>query len=270
MSGVSKQQLRGASWRRLGAGFYAWRGIAGDPCVLLASIAQRVPPGAAFSGRTAAWIHGLEIDPRPIEITLAAQSCISHVAGVRVRRSDTVSDEVRMVRGLVTTSPVRTFADIARRERLVEAVVMLDMASHRRLVSLSAIIAWATRHPRYRGLRKLRAAVDLAEPATESPMETRLRLVLVRAGLPRPQAQVTLRDQGGAFIARPDLFYPAERVAIEYDGAGHRESLMSDNRRQNRIIDRGYRVLRFTAHDVIEQPEEVVRLVRRSLTLEPC
>jgi len=96
-------------------------------------------------------------------------------------------------------------------------------------------------------------------------METRLRLVLVQAGLPRPLVQVSLRNRDGLFVGRPDLYYPPQRLAIEYDGATHRESLAADNRRQNRLIEAGYRILRFTANDVLNSPDSVVALVRRSV-----
>lgn len=92
-------------------------------------------------------------------------------------------------------------------------------------------------------------------------METRLRLLLVLSGLPRPQVQVSLP---GVF-ARADLYYPDARLVIEYDGATHRTSLAADNRRQNRLIEAGYRVLRFTASDVLGNPAAVVELVRRAL-----
>ncbi len=45
----------------------------------------------------------------------------------------------------------------------------------------------------------------------------------------------------------------------------HRESLAADNRRQNRLIEAGYRILRFTANDVLNSPDSVVALVRRSV-----
>ena len=96
-------------------------------------------------------------------------------------------------------------------------------------------------------------------------METRLRLLLVLAGLPHPRGQVSLRDDFGLFLARPDLYYPDARLAIEYDGATHRVSLAADNRRQNRLIDAGYRLLRFTAGDVLDTPAAVVSMVRRAL-----
>ena len=52
--GLTKDQLLGASWRRLGGGYYALRGIADDPDVVLAVAIRRLPRQAVFSGRTAA------------------------------------------------------------------------------------------------------------------------------------------------------------------------------------------------------------------------
>lgn len=166
------------------------------------------------------------------------------------------------------TSIDRTIADLGRRLPLIEAVTVLDMAMHRRLVSEARVHAWIARHQRCPGIACLRRALELAEPRTESVMETRLRLLLVLPGLPRPQVQVTLRDDGGHFLGRPDLYYPSHRLALEYDGAGHRERLVADNRRQNRLVDAGYRLLRFTAFDVLSAPNSVVTLVGRALDLD--
>ena len=95
-------------------------------------------------------------------------------------------------------------------------------------------------------------------------METRLRMVLVQARLPRPEAQVSLNDNEGRFLARVDLYYPAHRLAIEYDGGTHRSSLISDNRRQNRLLNAGYRLLRFTFADIRDTPTAVVDQVRHA------
>jgi very-short-patch-repair endonuclease len=97
-------------------------------------------------------------------------------------------------------------------------------------------------------------------------METRLRLLLVLARLPRPHAQISLYDDFGDFLGRPDFYYPHHRLALEYDGSTHRENLTGDNRRQNRLVDAGYRLLRFTAADVMSAPNSVVALVRRALS----
>ncbi len=151
-------------------------------------------------------------------------------------------------RGFRTTSIVRTLADLERRLPLIEAVVIADEALHKRLLRV----------------HQLRGRVaDLAEPAAESPMETRLRLLLVLAGLPRPQVQVTLRDENGTFLGRADLLYPDQRLVIKYDGATHRESLAADNRRQNRLINAGFKILRFTASDL---KGDVAGIVRRAFS----
>src|SRR5712672_764864 len=58
--GVSRAQLRGASYRRLGSSLYRWVGLKESPYVLLSAVARRLPAGAAFCGKTAAWLHGLD------------------------------------------------------------------------------------------------------------------------------------------------------------------------------------------------------------------
>jgi very-short-patch-repair endonuclease len=148
---------------------------------------------------------------------------------------------------------------------LVDAVAALDVALHRRLVSLRQIQEWAALRAGHRGVARLRRALELADRASESVMETQLRLLLVLSGLPRPRVQVSLFDETGAFIARPDLYFPDQRLAIEYDGSTHRNTLAAGNRRQNRLLESGYRLLRFTAADVLHTPAAVVDLVRSAL-----
>jgi very-short-patch-repair endonuclease len=265
--GLTKDHLLGASWRRLGGGLYAACAIADDPDVVIDASSRRLPMTAVFSGRTAAWLHGLDLPPcDPVEVTLPLGSHTSRLAGIAVRRSDVGASETVTRRGHPATSVVRTLADLGRRLPLVEAVAALDMALHRRLLESQDLLSWARAHPRYRGIARLRQSIELAEPATESVMETRLRMILVMARLPRPQAQVTLRNEAGHFLGRPDFYYPLHRLAIEYDGAQHRENLTGDNRRQNRLVDAGYRLLRFTAADVLSAPDSVVALVRRALS----
>jgi hypothetical protein len=96
-------------------------------------------------------------------------------------------------------------------------------------------------------------------------MESRLRMLLVLAGLPRPEVQVSIHDDEGRFLGRPDLLYRPERLAIEYDGGNHRDRLVDDNRRQNGLVGAGFRLLRFTAADVYGTPESVVRSIRSTV-----
>jgi len=59
--GVTRGQLRGPGYCRLGAGLYRWAGLNENPQLILSAFARRLPVGAAFSGCTAAWLHGLDV-----------------------------------------------------------------------------------------------------------------------------------------------------------------------------------------------------------------
>jgi very-short-patch-repair endonuclease len=146
--------------------------------------------------------------------------------------------------------------------------VAADLALHARLVSVSQLRVYVAEHSRARGIARLRRVLDFVEPKTESAMETRLRMLLVLAGLPRPGVQVPVKNRQGLFLARPDLLYSDRRLAIEFDGGNHRDRLIDDNRRQNRLIGAGFRLLRFTAADVYGDPESIVLQVRHELSLK--
>ena len=201
--GLTREHLRGSSWRRLGGGFYALRTIADDPIVALGAVSRRMPSDAVFSGRTAAWLRGLDLPPcDPIDVTLPPASLMSRLSRTVVRCSNLSPSEVARRRGLRVTSIDRTIADLGRRLPLIEAVAVLDMAMHRRLVSEAHLRAWIACHPRFPGIAWLRRAIELAEPGTESVMETRLRLLVVLAGLPRTRLTDWLWNTTVPVIAR--------------------------------------------------------------------
>jgi very-short-patch-repair endonuclease len=264
--GVSRRQLRGAAYRRLGSGLYRWVGLTESPQVLLGAVARRLPPGAALSGRTAAWLHGLDLAPcDPIEVTIPEPIGSGHRAGLSVRRGKLAREEIVRRRGLPATSPLRTVVDLAGRDPLTEGVVAADMFLHAGLVSMHKLRTYVAEHPGVKGIARLRRVVDLAEPKAESAMETRLRVLLVLAGLPRPEVQVSIHDDHGRFLGRPDLLYSKQRLAIEYDGGNHRDRMVDDNRRQNGLVGAGLRLLLFTAADVYGTPDLVALQVRRGL-----
>lgn len=264
--GVTRGKLRGSSYRTLGSGLYRWVGLKESPHLMLTALARRLPRGAAFSGRTAAWLHGLDLAPcDPIEVTIPETIGSGRRAGAFVRRAALAGEEILLRRGLPVTSALRTVVDLGGRNPLTEGVVAADMFLHAGLVTIAELRDYVANHPGAAGIARLRRVADLSEPKAESAMETRLRVLLVLAGLPRPEAQVSIRDDQGRFLGRPDLLYRLERLAIEYDGGNHRDRLVDDNRRQNGLIGAGLRVLRFSAADVYGAPDSVVMQVRRGL-----
>jgi len=246
---------------------YRWVGLKASPQVMLTAVARRLPAGAAFSGPTAAWLHGLDLAPcDPIEVTIPEPVGSGRRAGACVRRAALARGEIVLRRGLPTTSALRTVVDLGGRDPLMEGVVAADLFLHARLVTIADLCTHITEHPRAKGIARLRRVVELAEPKSESPMESRLRMLLVLAGLPSPEAQVSIHDDQGRFLGRPDLLYRLQGLAIEYDGGNHRDRLVDDNRRQNGLIGAGLRLLRFTAADVYGNPDLVAMQVRHALT----
>ena len=265
-AGVSRRQLRGAGYRRLGSGIYRWVGLKESPQVTLTAVAKRLPPGAAFSGRSAAWLHGLEMAPcDPIEVTMPEPTGSSRRAGASVRRTVLARSEIVRRRGLPVTSALRTVVDLGGRDPQTEGVVAADLFLHAGLVSVAELRTYVAEHPGVKGIARLRRVVGLAEPNAESAMETRLRILLVLAGLPRPDVQVSIHDDQDHFLGRPDLFYSKQRLAIEYDGGNHRDRMVDDNRRQNGLVGAGLRLLRFTAADVYGTPDLIAMQVARAL-----
>jgi hypothetical protein len=266
-AGLRRWHLDSTAWRRLGPRTYVSFRTTETPLLLLQAAARRIPPGGAFSGMTSAWLHGLDVAPcDPIEMTVPKSAGVASRAGMTVHRADITTDEVVRRHGLPVTPVGRTVREACSRLSLTEAVVLCDMALHANLLSLAALRAEASAGRGARGVATFRAALDHVEPATESPMETRLRMLLVLAGLPRPEAQPVIRDRWQRLIGRLDLYYREAQLALEYDGGVHREKLAEDNRRQNRLLDAGVRVLRFTAADIYNTPDVVISQVRGALS----
>lgn len=255
-AGLKPWHLEGAAYRRIGPGVYLPAHVPETAEVRIRAASRRLPDRAVFSGLTAAWLHGLEVEPTErIEITVATPSTISTRSGMQVRRRRLDKADVGRARGYPVTSVARTLADVTKRLSLTEAVVLVDQALHNRKLALDDLGASSS----------LRRVIAYAEPRAESPMETRMRMVIVLGGLPRPEAQVSIRNRFQKVIGRPDLYYREQKLGIEYDGAIHNNSLAEDNQRQNRLLDAGVRLLRFTATDVYNNPESIIKLVRAAL-----
>jgi hypothetical protein len=143
-------------------------------------------------------------------------------------------------------------------------LVVLDMAVQARLTDRDALARYASSVMGRPGVFRLRTLAGLTAPA-ESPMETRLRWLLLSAGLPLPQVQADLYDNAGEFVGRADLYYPPAHLVVEFDGGNHRDRLVDDNRRQNLILNAGYHILRFSGTDLRTRPDVVIAQVRAAM-----
>jgi hypothetical protein len=189
-AGLARWHLEGASWRRLGPGIYAWAALAETPELKLEAARLRLSETAVFAGRTAAWLHRLDAAPcEPIEVILPGDGEGWERGGVSVHRAALDDCEVVVRRGFRTTSVLRTLSDLSRNLSLVEAVVVADMALHARLIQRAELSGWVNRRAGRKGVGAERRVLELVEAATESPMETRLRMRWPKAA-PNPHSTV--------------------------------------------------------------------------------
>lgn len=181
------------------------------------------------------------------------------------------------LRRLVATTQVDGIASLAVPDAVVTTaagcteagVVAADAALHSGTCRLADLAEAAARlRQGLRGRARLRRALANVDGSAESPGESRTRLVLTALGLP-VTPQVEIHDQLGAFVARVD-FLVAGRVVVEFDGAvkyggaAGGEELIAEKRREDRLRELGYEVVRIS-WDELARPELVLARVRAAL-----
>ena len=221
--------------------------------------------GAILAGRSAAAVLGTKwLDAAaPAEIV---RSDRHGQPGIVVHSYRLADDEVRTVRGMRVTTPARTAFDIGCGLPVVRALPILDALFNATRIEPTQVRAVADRYPGARGIRRLRAALEMADGGAESPMETRVRMLLVAARLPRPDTQIEVRGLHRRCI-RLDMGWRAWRVAVEYDGVQHWDDPAQrawDIERIALLEAAGWAVIRISAA-MLGRPEAIVERVRAKL-----
>ncbi len=165
--------------------------------------------------------------------------------------------------------PATTFVMLAALLTVDELIVAGDgLVGWLNWCTVDELEAAVGRHRGARHIRKARAALAEVRPGSRSPGETRLRLTLLRRGLPEPKLNHDV-VVAGEWIARVDLAYPAARVAIEYESDLHRSdprTFRKDLTRGEHLKDVDWWLVRATAEDVGALADDFVQRIRRLLT----
>lgn len=266
---LTRAQLRSSAWRRLFPDVYACTTAQVDHAVRALAVSRLLLPGAVVSGRSAAVLWGAALADAGDDVSCTVLPSVraGEVPGVVLTRRGLGPDDTTTRRGTRVTTPLRTALDLARRRPVEEAVVDVDRFLRTDLVDLASARRVADALTG-RDCRHVRRVLALADGLAESPQETRLRLLLLRSGLPRPVAQHVVRD-GGRFVARVDLAWPDRRIAVEYDGLWHADpaQFRADRQRLDRLTAAGWLVVFVTAADLRDPGQLVSRL--RSLLAAP-
>lgn len=271
-AGIDPKILRTSRFRRIFRGVFVAAGVSDTPAVRAEAALLLHPPRAFISHTTAASLRGL---PVPVDPMVHVTVPVDRDRRLRPEIRNHVtwrSTRVTTLRGLRVSDPFQMFVELASMLALVDLVVVGDAlvkllgCSPERLVeecrsSHAQHAATALRAARY-----VRAEVD-------SPMETRLRMLIVLAGLPEPVVNHKIRDVDGRVLRRLDLSYPELRLIVEYDGRHHIERIGtwdSDLERREEFDEDGWRILVVTARGIYRQPERTLERIRRTLRSLGC
>lgn len=279
----------GVSPRRLRAGdlispFHGIRQAVGqtvDIAWMCSAYRERMPPGSAFNHGTAARLRGLSLP-----LYLPAQTLdisIPHgrrppegagVSGHEVASRLWARDEIvhrdfaaDVMFALAVVSAALTWCQLADSLDLDCLVAPGDALVTGEFATVDHLGRAATHWAGHRGAKKLRRAVEGVRMGPLSRPESLVRLQAMRAGIPEPRLNDTVRGLSGEALAMTDPCWPEFRTLVEYEGDYHRSSrtkFRSDITRMERFADGGWVGLQAHADDVFRGPNPfLARLWRR-------
>lgn len=266
-AGLSDRQLRSSRFARILDGIYVDACVALSAAVMVQALHLIAPAGAFASHASAARWLGCPLPALPDEhITVPTRSARFRRSGVRCHVARGGETFHKAAIGHVATA-AQTFVDLASQLALVDLVIVGDWLVRKRHVDLDALRTHCA-ESRSPNARAARLAAAYVRSGVDSPMETRLRMLIVLAGLPEPVVNLTIRDVDGTPVRKYDLSWPTIRLIVEYDGKHHVERIEQwekDPARREAIEDDDWRILVVTSAGIFDVPEETVARIHAQL-----
>jgi hypothetical protein len=266
-AGISAWALRGPAYRRLLPNVYVDATVPLTPALAaLAPLAVAVE-SAWVSHISAARVYGVPVPSLPGEHIsvvreadrLRREGVTSHVAAGTSR--------IRKMGGHRVSAPVQMFVELAGQLTLVDLVVVGDWLVRKNLVTVERLREFAAGSA-LPAAAAARTAASLVRERVDSPMETRVRLLLVFAGFPEPEVNLVIAGVDGQPKRRSDLCWPGVKVIVEYDGRHHverEEQWEADLARREEIDDGEWRLIVLVAKDVYKRPDLALGRIERLL-----
>jgi hypothetical protein len=267
-AGLTPEMLLSRRFHKVCWDTYVSRDVAITPLLRAKAVIRLVPSGSYISHHTAAELWGAAPPADSgTHVTLPSANGRLVRQGVRSHyRKDPARTALR--RGLPISTPEQTFLDLgAVGVGLVDLVVVADGMIKAGHISAGRLID-AAGEWNGRGCRLARKAASLAREAVDSPQETRLRLLLVLAGLPEPRVNLIIRSRDGGWRRRYDLGYEYLRLIIEYDGRQHSEDTeqwLTDIYRREELDQMHWRLIIVTSEGIYREPLRTLERVRDAL-----
>lgn len=268
VAGLTSRVFRTKRFQRVFKGVYVAAEVPLDVATRTKAALLLHPSEAHASHTTAARLLGIPVpDESFVHVTVRRPEQRNYRSGLKPHVREGGSDVV-IVQGIRVSAPVQLFVELASALPLVDAVVAVDAMLKLRLVTLTELWEHCDRLQGQRHSRSARRVLTYAREEVDSPMETRLRMLLVLAGLPEPTVAFKIVDDDGVVLRRLDLSYPDVRLIVEYDGRQHIERIRQWNADLDRReeFDRGdWRIVVVTSAGIYKEPDRTIRRVREAL-----
>lgn len=216
------------------------------------------------------------LDLSLVQVTRADLHSPRVEGGVSHHAATLFAGDIVDVDGIDVTAPARTVVDVAREYAFGPSVVVADAALRDKHVGGQDELLGALDRVRdWPGARSAGRVVEFADGRSASVGESRCRVLLAEAGLPRPELQVPITDpRTGQLVGITDFYFPEHRTIGEFDGkqkytgdiAGDEnpgEIVWREKKREDRLRDLGYEVVRVITPD-FDRPKEVGRRFRQA------
>lgn len=236
---------------------------------LVAAAVAAAGPDARVSHGSAGILHELPslrpgvLPARPI---LAVPSHGRIRSGIHARIASIPAEDLAVVDGLPCTGLARTALDISRFRPLHESLVVMDAVAAR--AGISALRSSLDRMTGTYGMKGLAKAIALADPRSESPLESASRGYLHEVTLPIPELQAWICGADGRHY-RVDFLWRDQRVIGEADGWAKYTGLADlreEKRREDSLRAAGFTVVRWTSDELWRTPDVVMTRLRRALS----
>lgn len=183
-------------------------------------------------------------------------------------------DDLEVLAGVTVTTPPRLVVEVLSTDGTEAALVQANHFLHEQRMTQDELADRIRALRNWPGTLSGETVIRLSDPAIETVAETRVSLLCFRARLPLPQAQVDILDADGEFIGRVDFAWLEERVIVEFDGlvkyrqphpgSSAAEVLIAEKRREERLREAGWTVIRLTWAD-LQRPEQTANRIRVAL-----
>ncbi len=274
-AGLGKKRVDGSDLLR------PYRGVRHPAAVSLGlearcrAFATTMRGDAFFNSVTAALLMELPLpralrDDQGVHVAVPAPVRSSTARGVIGHKVQLMGDDWRMWHGLRVSTPERTWCELSALLSLPDLVAVGDhlIQWERPICSRDDLAAATARFPGRRWRRVLAKALEHLDSRSESPQESRLRVILSLAGISGLVANLRITVRGTTY--RADLALPRWKVAIEYQSDYHRDpgQWRKDMSKRESIASVGWHTMEVNADDLNDGVELAAR-VRAVLASRP-